>query len=1220
MKHKASLTPRISGRSSLRRVLLGGITILPSALGAILPIAAAQAQTVTGAYSGPFPLDVTTPGSDVTVTSTGSISGGSTGVSNQAIGTTLTNSGTISGNGYGIYNDATMATLTNSVGGIISGSYGISNGSGATISALNNSGLLSGGSNGIINYESNIGTLTNNAGGTVSGGYTGIANDASSVIDTLSNSGTISGGSYGIENSYSTMTTLNNSGTVDGVAASGVYNVGGTISALTNSAGGAIEGGSSGIDNVNRSITTLSNSGLISGDNYSIDNDGAIATLTNDTGGSISGGEIGVDNDYGTIGALTNSGTISGHTIAIVNLGTSITSLANSGMISGNYFSGIYNVFGTIGTLTNNAGGTVSGGEYGIDDFYDSTISTLNNSGAISGGDYGIGNVYASTINTLNNSGTILGTTQDGIYNDEGTIGTLTNGTGGVILGGENAIDNVSGSTINSLNNSGILTGVTADGINNTGMITTLTNNAGGVISGGETAIDNVSGSPINSLSNSGTLTGVTAEGINNTGAITTLTNNAGGVISGGETAIGNVSGSTINSLSNSGTLTGVTADGINNAGTIGALSNESGGTIAGGDDGIYNGGSIGPLNNSGGISGRSAISNAGSITSLTNSGTLSGSNNAIYSAGGGLGTITNTGVIAGNVDITGQSVTILGASGNAFGTVTGGTFTVDPGDSINFDGGNEYVDDAVIGNVNVTQGMLGYRGALTGNLTLASGGTLLASGTVNGNVIVDGTYEVDIAGTTQANAATPLGASGYYSYLYTSGVFAIGAGATLDLVSSAPADVLGLGTKLTIVTAEGGISGQFSNVLGVSDVAGFTGVGTRLVVVDPPGSLYIAVVPAGASSPFASYALTANARSTANVVDQILAGYPTDPAISPLTSLTPAQITLIDAATTVPAAQVPQFLSALDGQIHGAMVAVAPQAGQQMEGAVYDHLGDVTRDPAARHGVWGDVSTQFGSRGSDGVADGFHDEVTQVVVGADLLSNGAARLGIGFAHASNSVSQDTQSGTAQDNAGFVYGQLPLGGFEIQGIGSYGATSTNSQRPDPLGGTLIKADDVGGNDALVSFGVSRPFLVQQLRMAPYARVTWQQISEAAFTEDTGSAAALSVNSFAGNGVRSMIGVTTGSTVTDPLVAAATYKFDFGVGEDAGSLVNPSLHANLAGLPMSISTPHVSSTFVQASASGTLRVAQSAYVYGQLSGAVRGNATLAAIAGGLRINF
>jgi hypothetical protein len=475
----------------------------------------------------------------------------------------------------------------------------------------------------------------------------------------------------------------------------------------------------------------------------------------------------------------------------------------------------------------------------------------------------------------------------------------------------------------------------------------------------------------------------------------------------------------------------------------------------------------------------------------------------------------------------------------------------------------------------------------------------------------------VDVGGSQPASAATPLGATGYYSDLYASGSLTIDQGATLDVVSTNPDRVFGLGTDFTFVTAgDGTITGTFSHVVGE------TGVGTELEAVDPADSLDIEALPSGAASPFESYAATNDAGAAGKVLDQILAHYPTNPATSPLTTLTVTQDQLIDAVTSLPAAQVPQLLSALDGQIHAAMLAVAPQAGQQMAGAVYDHLGDVTADPSAQYGVWGNVSTQFGSRGSDSdsVAEGFTDEVTQVVVGADLLTDGAARLGIGFAHTSSSVNEGAQNGTAQDNSGFVYGQLPLGGFEIQGIGSDGATSTTSQRPDPLGGTLIRAGNVGGNDALVSLGVDRPFMVHQLMVAPYARVTWQQIAEAAFTEASTSAAALSVDSFAGSGVRGVVGITTGSVVTDPLVAEATYKFDVGVGEEGGGLVNPSLRANLAGVPMSIAAPHVSSTFVQASASGTLRVAKSAYVYGQLSGAVRGNATLAAISGGLRINF
>ena len=69
----------------------------------------------------------------------------------------------------------------------------------------------------------------------------------------------------------------------------------------------------------------------------------------------------------------------------------------------------------------------------------------------------------------------------------------------------------------------------------------------------------------------------------------------------------------------------------------------------------------------------------------------------------------------------------------------------------------------------------------------------------------------------------------------------------------------------------------------------------------------------------------------------------------------------------------------------------------------------------------------------------------------------------------------------------------------------------------------------------------------------------------------------------------MIGITAGSAVTSPFAALMTYRFNVGVGEDAGNLLNPSLHATLAGVDMTIASPQVSSAFGQASVAGTLRV-------------------------------
>jgi outer membrane autotransporter protein len=375
-----------------------------------------------------------------------------------------------------------------------------------------------------------------------------------------------------------------------------------------------------------------------------------------------------------------------------------------------------------------------------------------------------------------------------------------------------------------------------------------------------------------------------------------------------------------------------------------------------------------------------------------------------------------------------------------------------------------------------------------------------------------------------------------------------------------------------------------------------------------------------GHSTPFAGYASTSNARSAANALDQILARYPTDPATSPLSALTPTQSQLIEGVASLPVAQMPQVLTALDGQVHAAMVAVAPEAGQRMESSVYDHLSDTASEPGAGPFVWGNVSGEFGQRGGDSRAEGFTNNVTQVLVGADLLAHGNVRFGFGYAYTSSNVNESTGNGSIQENAGFVYGQLPVGRFVIDGLGSYGAGSTDTERADPLGGAALQANGVGGGDALVSVRISLPFTIGNVRLAPYARVTWQQVSEDSFSEGTSSAAALNVDRFTGTNVRSMIGITGGSAVTSPFAALMTYRFNLGVGEDAGNLLNPSLHATLAGIGMTIASPQVSSAFGQASVSGTLRLSSSAYLYGQLFGEARGNATLGGITGGVRFQF
>ena len=245
---------------------------------------------------------------NVLITSTGSITNSGTydnGVvldTNCGI-TTLTNNGTIMGR-YGIEmsNNASIQTFNNN-GALISRDWAIVMNMNSTITNFNNAGSFTGATDG-INVQ----------------GWTGNVN----TITTLDNSGTISGGTrFGVSN-YGVITTLNNSGTIAGQYC-GIVN-GGTIGTLNNS--GTITG------NLGEAISnqgTIGTLNLLSGSvlNGQISNSGIIGTLnvykivTNANFDSaslvptISGNQPGATNVYLTTPANCKYVSVGGRTIGI---------------------------------------------------------------------------------------------------------------------------------------------------------------------------------------------------------------------------------------------------------------------------------------------------------------------------------------------------------------------------------------------------------------------------------------------------------------------------------------------------------------------------------------------------------------------------------------------------------------------------------------------------------------------------------------------------------------------------------------------------------------------------------------------------------------------------------------------------------------------------------------------------------------------------------------
>ena len=606
-------------------------------------------------------------------------------------------------------------------------------------------------------------------------------------------------------------------------------------------------------------------------------------------------------------------------------------------------------------------------------------------------------------------------------------------------------------------------------------------------------------------------------------------------------------------------------------------------------------------------------LSGSGGIAMLGD-GTLSLSGNNTFSGG--------TGVFSGTLAINGSSPTGTGPVYIAPGALLTGTGTI--------------------------AGALSVAGTLKhGN----SPGYLATQSAVN--MLSGSTYVQDIAGTTQASAATPVGANGYYSFLKVSGAaVAIESGATLaprlqNLFSpsepgygSAPFTPA-VGDKFRILTADSGITGKFTTLLQPAGLAS----GTQFITFynyNGSNSLDLVVVPTSFNAALAASGNKKNAQSVGSALDKMVAANQSG------TSST-AQDQVLYNALVKSASTLPAYTQGMAGEIFGATLAVVPQTTQRLQQAILTRLGDsmfaptrgastvtsasnsaisfsnpggqptagMSSNPSvnpyrasfSNGAAWGEVAYQYGNRASDSNSGGWTSNLVQAVVGGDAYSEAGIRVGGGIALSNTNVSADQVSGNVQQSTVFLYGKLPVEQFVVDAVASYGFNSTDNTRSDVTGLTNgLQAKGVKGNDALISLGLSLPIELEAASIAPYGRVTWQQVTQNGFSEGN-AASALTVNSYNGNGVRGVIGVTAGSKATNPITEKFTYRANVGVGMDSSTLLSPTLNASLVGAPTQIYTPNPGAAFVQIGLFATAKFADNAYSYVGITTELRSGQTL-----------
>ena len=486
-------------------------------------------------------------------------------------------------------------------------------------------------------------------------------------------------------------------------------------------------------------------------------------------------------------GNVVNNGTLVGKNQVV--LGLALLTVANTGVVLGVGAASTAVQLSGGGNVTNSAGGTISGGSYGIN---------IQNAG------------------TVENSGTVLGTAGAAVYLSNGTVinaGSIAD------AGASNAVYIAGAGSVTNLS-TGMITAPSLDGIN--------VRSGGDVVNNGTilSGFYGIAGLASLTVTNTGVIlgTGANRSGVQLNGGF--ITNSGSGTIiaTGGVADANNLAATVVNS----GTIEGTASRAIYlhsgtvvNSGVL--LANGAGaGTLNRGIY-IYGNGNVTNLS-TGTITGHTGVFFGGGYTgTLNNSGTIVGTGSlaVTFNGGGTHRVIDNPGAVftGGIYGGTFASATMELASGGSVGTISGFGSTITNFNTLAFDSGARWI---VAGNAStIGLGTLGISGFATGD-TIDLTGFVAVGDTFGTNVV---TFTNAASATATLNLLGSFSGANLQFVADGSGgtdVF-LGAGGPTPLVYGQTIDQAGI-----VATSETVTAGTMTLFNGVS-AAGTIAVGTSL-------------------------------------------------------------------------------------------------------------------------------------------------------------------------------------------------------------------------------------------------------------------------------------------------------------------------------------------------------------------------------------------------------